>query len=78
MDDHKRDAMERLIAERIFFAANQDGATASPLLHEEAANLAGAVVDLIEECQPDHLTPAEILAQIRGPLGPVDPFRVDL
>jgi hypothetical protein len=73
-----RNAMVALITERIFAAANDDGATASPLLHEEAANLAGAVVDLIDECQPDHLTPAEILAQLRGPLRSVNPFRVDL
>jgi hypothetical protein len=77
--DHAvRSAMVSLITERIFDASTVDGATASPLMHEEAANLAGAVVDLIEECQPDHLSPAEILAQLRGPLRSVNPFRVDL
>jgi hypothetical protein len=48
--DKERDAMGKLIAERIFHAASV-GATAVPLLHEEAANLADAVVELIEECR---------------------------
>lgn len=47
----QRNAMLSLVAERIFCAANDDGATASPLLMEEARNLAGAVVDLLEECR---------------------------
>lgn len=68
-DHAERNAMIDLVAERLFLASVDDGATLSPLLHEEACNLACAVVDLIEECQPDHLTPAEILAQLRGPLG---------
>lgn len=63
----RRNAMVDLIAERIFNSAYADGATASPLLHEEATNLAVAVVDLIEECQP--LTPLDIVAELRGPLG---------
>lgn len=47
----ERVAMTTLIGERIFEASTIDGATASPLLHEEAMNLAGAVVELIEECR---------------------------
>lgn len=47
----RKHAMVSLVAERIFCAANDDGATASPLLMEEARNLACAVVDLLEECQ---------------------------
>lgn len=49
--DPERVAMAKLIAERIFHASVDDGATASPLLHEEAMNLAVAVVELIEECK---------------------------
>lgn len=48
--DPERVAMAKLIAGRIF-DASADGATASPLLHEEAMNLADAVVLLIEECR---------------------------
>lgn len=64
-----RNAMVDLIAERIYYAANEDGAIAGWLLLEEARNLAIAVVDLIEECQPvRHLAPAEIVEELRGPL----------
>lgn len=67
--DTERSAMVSLIAERIFHSANDDGATTSPLMMDEARNLAGAVVDLIEECQPvRHLTPLEIVSELRGPL----------
>lgn len=38
-----------LFAARIEHAANVDGATAAPLLNEEARNLAGALVDLVED-----------------------------
>lgn len=65
-DHAERNAMIDLVAERLFLASVDDGATLSPLLHEEARNLACAVVDLIEECQPvRHLTPAEILSEVR-------------
>ena len=63
-----RNAMVDLVAERIYYSANEDGAIAGWLLVEEARNLAIAVVDLIDECQPvRHLTPAEILSELRGP-----------
>lgn len=66
MADAERNAMIDLVAERIYLSANEDGAIAGWLLVEEARNLACAVVDLIEECQPvRHLAPAEILSELR-------------
>lgn len=47
----ERAAMADLIAERLLHASAVDGATAVPLLNEEARNLAVAVVELIEECK---------------------------
>lgn len=71
-DHAERNAMIDLVAERIYYAANEDGAIAGWLLVEEARNLACAVVDLIEECQPRHLT-AEILSELRSrPVGDFD------
>lgn len=68
MDDTERNAMVSLVAHRMWHESRA-GATGRPLRKWETLTLAGAVVDLIEECQPvRHLTPAEILSELRGPV----------
>jgi hypothetical protein len=37
-----------ILTDRLIFAANVDGATTGPLLTEEARNLAGDVIELLE------------------------------
>lgn len=65
MDERERIAMVELIAHRLWHKSRA-GAIGRPLLKWETLILASDVVDLIDECHPvRHLTPAEILSELR-------------
>jgi hypothetical protein len=57
-----------ILTDRLAFAANVDGATTGPLLIEEARNLAGDVVELLEAASITETVLVAVLALDPAPI----------